>query len=62
MATLGLMHEKVIILDEETVILGSYNFTRSADQNNDENLLIIRDAGVARLFLEEFERIYSAAK
>ena len=60
--TLGLMHEKVIILDEETVIVGSYNFTRSAEENNDENVLIINDAGVARLFLEEFERIYSAAK
>jgi phosphatidylserine/phosphatidylglycerophosphate/cardiolipin synthase-like enzyme len=60
--TLGLMHEKVIILDEETVVMGSYNFTRNADENNDENLLIIRDVGVARLFLEEFERIYSAAK
>ena len=56
------MHAKVIILDEETVIFGSYNFTRSAEENNDENVLIIRDAGVARLFLEEFERIYSAAK
>jgi phosphatidylserine/phosphatidylglycerophosphate/cardiolipin synthase-like enzyme len=61
-ATLGLMHAKVIILDEETVIMGSYNFTRSAEENNDENILIIRDADVARLFLEEFERIYSAAK
>ena len=60
--TRGLMHEKVIVLDEQTVVVGSFNFTRSADENNDENLLIIRDAGVARLFLEEFERVYSAAK
>lgn len=60
--TFGLMHEKAIILDEETVVMGSYNFTRNADENNDENLLIIRDVDVARLFLEEFERIYSAAK
>ncbi len=58
----GLMHEKVLILDGETVAFGSYNFTRSADENNDENILIVRDAQIARLFLEEFERIYSAGR
>jgi phosphatidylserine/phosphatidylglycerophosphate/cardiolipin synthase-like enzyme len=53
-----LMHHKVIIVDEETVILGSFNFTRSADELNDENILIIHDRGVAALYLEEFWRIY----
>ncbi len=58
----GLMHDKVIILDGETVVLGSYNFTRSANENNDENLLIIHDAGIARQYLAEFERIFAQAK
>lgn len=56
-----IMHHKVFILDEETVILGSHNFTESADESNDENLLILHDPGVAALYLEEFERIYRQA-
>jgi phosphatidylserine/phosphatidylglycerophosphate/cardiolipin synthase-like enzyme len=56
-----IMHHKVFILDEETVALGSYNFTANADESNDENLLVIHDPGVARLFVEEFERIYRQA-
>ncbi|HCE16700.1 MAG TPA: DUF1669 domain-containing protein [Anaerolinea thermolimosa] len=58
----GLMHEKVLVIDGETVVTGSYNFTRSADETNDENLLIIRDAKLARQFEEEVQRIYEAAQ
>ena len=58
----GLMHDKVIILDGQAVGLGSYNFNRWADENNDENLLIIHDAGIARAYLAEFERIFAQGK
>ncbi len=51
------MHHKVIVVDEQTVITGSYNFSQSAEQFNDENVLIISDAEVARLFLAEFEAL-----
>ena len=56
------MHHKVIIIDDSTVILGSYNFTASADERNDENLLIIHDPEVAALFVEEFGRVYEQAR
>lgn len=55
------MHHKVIIIDERTVITGSYNFTRRAEETNDENLLIIDDAQIAQLYLEEFMRVYQQA-
>jgi phosphatidylserine/phosphatidylglycerophosphate/cardiolipin synthase-like enzyme len=55
------MHHKVIIIDDITVILGSYNFTRSAEEKNDENVLIIHDPALATQFLIEFERIYKSA-
>lgn len=58
----GLMHNKVLILDHETVVLGSYNFTRAANQTNDENLLVIHDPGTAALYGQEFERIYNAGR
>jgi phosphatidylserine/phosphatidylglycerophosphate/cardiolipin synthase-like enzyme len=57
-----IMHHKVIIIDDETVILGSYNFTHSAESYNDENVLIIHDAEVAGLFVEEFGRVYNQAR
>jgi phosphatidylserine/phosphatidylglycerophosphate/cardiolipin synthase-like enzyme len=55
------MHHKVIILDGRTVILGSYNFTRSAEEKNDENILIVHNPALAAQFLIEFERIYEMA-
>jgi phosphatidylserine/phosphatidylglycerophosphate/cardiolipin synthase-like enzyme len=57
-----IMHHKVIIIDDETVILGSFNFTVSADESNDENLLIIHDPEVAALFVAEFGRVYEQAR
>jgi phosphatidylserine/phosphatidylglycerophosphate/cardiolipin synthase-like enzyme len=57
-----IMHHKVIIIDDATVILGSYNFTGNAETNNDENLLIIHDPEVAALFVAEFGRVYEQAR
>ncbi|MBR6091147.1 MAG: hypothetical protein IKP86_14505 [Anaerolineaceae bacterium] len=57
-----LMHEKVIILDNSVVIAGSYNFTRSADKRNDEQILVIQSRDVADQFLAEFDKILEEAK
>jgi len=57
-----IMHHKVIIIDDTTVILGSYNFSGNAENNNDENLLIIHDPEVAALFVAEFGRVYEQAR
>jgi phosphatidylserine/phosphatidylglycerophosphate/cardiolipin synthase-like enzyme len=57
-----MMHHKVIIIDDQTVILGSYNFSHSAETRNDENLLIVHDREVAGLFVEEFGRVYEESR
>jgi phosphatidylserine/phosphatidylglycerophosphate/cardiolipin synthase-like enzyme len=54
----GLLHHKVFIIDNETVITGSYNPTAAADNKNDENMLIIRDKRIAGKFLAEFEKLF----
>ncbi len=46
----GMLHHKVLVLDHQVVVLGSYNFTRAADVRNDENLLVVRDANLAAAF------------
>lgn len=43
------LHHKVIIIDDHTVITGSFNFSRSAAKNNDENIVIVRNAVIADL-------------
>jgi phosphatidylserine/phosphatidylglycerophosphate/cardiolipin synthase-like enzyme len=60
-ACAGLMHHKVLIIDQETVVLGSYNYTKSAETRNDENILIFHDPQLAAQFLEQFEALYAAA-
>lgn len=54
-----LLHHKVMVIDERTVILGSFNFTKQAAESNDEASLIIDDPRLARQFLEEFCRVYN---
>lgn len=56
------MHHKVIIIDDNTVITGSFNFTKSADTVNDDNVLIIHSSGVAALYDAEFQKVYGAGK
>ncbi len=55
------LHHKVIIIDERVVITGSFNFSNSAVKRNDENLVIIRDAGIAALYLDEWQRLWDGA-
>jgi phosphatidylserine/phosphatidylglycerophosphate/cardiolipin synthase-like enzyme len=58
----GLMHHKVIIIDERIVVTGSYNFSSSAEERNDENLLIIHSPEATRIFMDEFWRVYGRAQ
>ena len=50
----GILHHKVFIIDEATVITGSFNYSNNAVESNDENVLIIRDADIAALYIDEF--------
>ena len=51
------MHHKVMIIDSRIVITGSYNFSASAEERNDENTLILHNAEIAELYLAEFQRL-----
>jgi len=56
------MHHKVIVIDGEIVVVGSFNFSDSADKSNDENLLIIYNRAVAAKFEEEFQKVLKQAR
>src|SRR5215470_3647454 len=51
----GLMHQKFAVIDRKVVFTGSYNWTRAADNLNDENLLFFRDAGA---LAEEYRKAF----
>lgn len=55
------LHHKVFIVDNDTVILGSFNFSANAADSNDENLLVIHNADIAQQFTAEFDRNYAVA-
>ena len=56
-----LMHHKFMVIDENIVVTGSYNWTTAAEEMNDENLVIIVDQYVALWFKQEFERVWQMA-
>jgi phosphatidylserine/phosphatidylglycerophosphate/cardiolipin synthase-like enzyme len=53
------MHHKVIVIDEKKVVTGSYNFSLSAENVNDENVLVFHDPQIANQFMTEFERVFA---
>ena len=57
----GFLHHKLIVVDERIVITGSMNYSTNAEENNDENVIIIDNAEIARLYLQEFERVWNLA-
>ncbi len=50
----GIAHNKIMIIDESTVITGSYNFSAAAYKRNTENLLTIIDASLAKSYLQNW--------
>lgn len=54
-----IQHNKTIVLDDSTVITGSFNFSNQAEFSNAENLLIIHDAKIAQLFKDNWNLHFS---
>jgi phosphatidylserine/phosphatidylglycerophosphate/cardiolipin synthase-like enzyme len=50
----AIAHNKIMILDKETVITGSFNFTKAAEEKNAENLLIMKSKELAKSYTENW--------
>jgi len=46
----AMANDKVLIIDKTTVITGSFNLTKASEQNNAENLLILKSKDLARIY------------
>lgn len=51
----GKAHNKIMVVDGLTVITGSFNFTKAAEDSNAENLLVIRDKALADRYVEHWQ-------
>jgi phosphatidylserine/phosphatidylglycerophosphate/cardiolipin synthase-like enzyme len=51
----SIAHNKMMVIDEEIVITGSFNFTKAAEKNNAENLLVIHDKKLASLYTKNWQ-------
>jgi len=58
----GLMHNKFAIIDGETLITGSFNWTQTAQERNEENLLIIHDESTISQYQQRFEYLWNTSR
>ncbi|SEF32168.1 phospholipase D-like domain-containing protein [Variovorax sp. NFACC27] len=52
------MHHKFAIFDGARLLNGSYNWTRSACEFNEENLVLTNDPSLVRRFADEFDSLW----
>jgi phosphatidylserine/phosphatidylglycerophosphate/cardiolipin synthase-like enzyme len=55
------LHDKIIIIDNSIVVTGSLNFSSNADDSNEENVVILDNAEIAALYLQEFYKLWDQA-
>jgi phosphatidylserine/phosphatidylglycerophosphate/cardiolipin synthase-like enzyme len=55
------LHDKVIIIDNSIVVTGSLNFSSSADEDNEENVVILDNPEIAALYLQEYQKVWGVA-
>ena len=58
----GLMHNKFAIIDSKVLITGSFNWTPTADQKNEENLLIMTDKELIKKYEDSFKYLWERSR
>lgn len=54
----GIMHNKVAIIDGAVVLTGSYNWTDNAEEQNQENMLVIDTPNIVQKYQERFDYLW----
>ncbi|MEJ7590727.1 MAG: phospholipase D-like domain-containing protein [Planctomycetaceae bacterium] len=52
------MHHKFAVFDGRIAVSGSYNWTRSASEHNQENIMVTNDSKFVQLFRKQFEHLW----
>ena len=56
------LHHKFAVIDNKTVVTGSFNWSPSAAHTNDETLLVIHSPLLAKHFTREMDRLWETAE
>lgn len=51
----AIQHNKLMLIDDDIVITGSYNFTNSAEKRNAENIMIVRSSYAAKRYADNWK-------
>lgn len=54
------MHHKFALVDHHTLVNGSFNWTRSASDFNQENILVTNEPALVAAYQQEFEKLWLA--
>ena len=54
------MHHKFALYDRKTLLTGSYNWTRSAAEHNEENFIVTKDRGLLNRFTKAFDELWES--
>ena len=54
------MHHKFAVYDRKTLLTGSYNWTRSAAEHNEENFIVTEDRGLLNRFTKAFVELWES--
>jgi phosphatidylserine/phosphatidylglycerophosphate/cardiolipin synthase-like enzyme len=57
----GYMHNKFTIIDGSIVSTGSFNYSKNANEKNNENLLFIKNSDLASLYKSDFDLLWEKA-
>ncbi len=58
----GIMHNKFALIDGKVLLTGSFNWTPTANEKNEENLLIITDKDLIKKYEERFEYLWKSSR
>ena len=53
------MHHKFLVIDGQTTVTGSYNWTPESEARNYENLIVLREPRLAAAYSDEFEALWN---
>ena len=58
----AIMHDKFIVVDDDEVETGSFNFTGAAERRNAENALVLHDPEIAGQYEREWQRLWEESE
>ena len=55
----GKLHSKSLIIDDRITVIGSMNFSSSGDRRNDENVVVVKDVAITKVYKNFFLYLWS---